>query len=60
MANDKRTTMFVKRLVEDPNLFLMKFGEVMSWMSSLGVLTRKQGENSEANENVKTAPNSET
>ncbi|KAF7815785.1 peroxidase 28-like [Senna tora] len=45
MANDKRTAIFVKSLAEDPNLFPMKFGEVMSRMSSLGVLTGKQGEN---------------
>ncbi|KAF7823523.1 peroxidase 28-like [Senna tora] len=41
MANYKRTAMFVKRLEEDPNLFSMKFGEVMSRMSSLGVLIGK-------------------
>ncbi|KAF7833408.1 peroxidase 28-like [Senna tora] len=44
MADDKRTAMFVRRLAEDPNLFPMKFGEVMSRMSSLGVLTGNQGE----------------
>ncbi|KAF7815775.1 peroxidase 28-like [Senna tora] len=44
MANDKRTALFVKRMAEDPNLFPVKFGEVMSRMGSLGVLTGKQGE----------------
>ncbi|KAF7815786.1 peroxidase 28-like [Senna tora] len=44
MADDRRTAMFVRRMAEDPNLFPMKFGEVMSRMSSLGVLTGKQGE----------------
>ncbi|KAF7823529.1 peroxidase 28-like [Senna tora] len=44
MANDKRTTSFVRRMAKDLNLFPMKFGEVMSRMGSLGVLTGKQGE----------------
>ncbi|KAF7815780.1 peroxidase 28-like [Senna tora] len=44
IANNKMTASFVRRMAEDPNLFPVKFGKVMSRMGSLGVLTGKQGE----------------